>query len=234
MQNQARLPIYIQLSELLTREIASGRLLNGEKLPPERVMAAELNTTVRTLRKALDELTKKGLLERRQGSGNYVTSKADDVESVYSFFRIELLDGGGLPTAKVLSVDTMQKPDDIPKFGTSEIGHRIRRMRFLNDVPSLVEEIWLDGSCTPELKAEDLNDSLYYFYKNSLKLWITRAEDKVGVRKLPDWTPDDFGMKAGEASGVVERLSWAQENQTIEFSRNWFDYNKVRYVARIK
>ncbi|MGB0823286.1 MAG: GntR family transcriptional regulator, partial [Alphaproteobacteria bacterium] len=29
------LPIYQQVSELLTREIAAGRLLDGQRLPPE-------------------------------------------------------------------------------------------------------------------------------------------------------------------------------------------------------
>ncbi|MGB0746959.1 MAG: YmdB family metallophosphoesterase, partial [Alphaproteobacteria bacterium] len=50
------LPIYQQVSELLTREIAAGRLLDGQRLPPERAMAAEHGVTVRTLRKALAEL----------------------------------------------------------------------------------------------------------------------------------------------------------------------------------
>ena len=58
------LPIYQQVSELLIREIAAGRLLDGQRLPPERAMAAEHGVTVRTLRKALAELTRRGLLDR--------------------------------------------------------------------------------------------------------------------------------------------------------------------------
>ena len=54
------LPIYQQVSELLIREIAAGRLLDGQRLPPERAMAAEHGVTVRTLRKALAELLEAG------------------------------------------------------------------------------------------------------------------------------------------------------------------------------
>ena len=47
------LPIYLRIAEGLTRYIAAGRLGVGERLPPERAMAADLGVTVSTLRKAL-------------------------------------------------------------------------------------------------------------------------------------------------------------------------------------
>ena len=98
------LPTYVQISEMLIRDIAAGRYLDGARLPPERQMAAELGISVGTLRKALDDMNAKGLLEKRQGSGNYVKTGATP-NSVYSFFRVELIDGGGLPTAQVLNVE---------------------------------------------------------------------------------------------------------------------------------
>ena len=60
---RATIPIYLQTAEMLSREIAAGRLIEGEKLPPEREMAAQLGIAVGTLRKSLDDLEAKGLLE---------------------------------------------------------------------------------------------------------------------------------------------------------------------------
>ena len=37
-------------------------------------------------------------------------------------FRLELLQGGGLPRADVLSVSLEMKPEDLPKFGRSQMG----------------------------------------------------------------------------------------------------------------
>ena len=54
------LPKYIQISEMLIREIAAGHLADGARLPPERDMAADLNISVGTLRKALSDLVEKG------------------------------------------------------------------------------------------------------------------------------------------------------------------------------
>ncbi|MDE0783710.1 MAG: GntR family transcriptional regulator, partial [Planktomarina sp.] len=112
------LPRFVQISEFLVREIAAGRLLDGERLVPERQMAKSFNVSVGTIRKSLKELQKLGLLESIQGSGNYIRKNQID-GSVYAMFRLELLKGGGLPRADVLDVSLQQKPLDLPKFGTS-------------------------------------------------------------------------------------------------------------------
>jgi GntR family transcriptional regulator len=65
MPPQKSLPLYVQIEELLIRDIAAGRYLDGERLPPERDLATSLSTTVTTLRKALVLLEKKKALKAR-------------------------------------------------------------------------------------------------------------------------------------------------------------------------
>lgn len=233
MAAQKSLPLYVQIAELLIRDVAAGRYLDGERLPPERDLAFSLSTTVTTLRKALVMLEDKGLLKRFQGSGNYIQAQ-QDVESVYAFFRVELLQGGGLPTARLLAVDRIAKPADLPEFGQGSNAFRIRRLRSLSGVPCVLEEIWLDGSYAEALTAQDLPDSLYLFYREALGLWITRAEDALSVSPCPDWGPTEFAPEHGTPLAFAERISWAQDGTRAEVSRNWIDTDKARYVARIK
>lgn len=226
------LPIYVQIAELLTRDIVSGRLIDGERLRPEREMATELGVSVGTLRKALRDMGAKGLIESVQGSGNYVRA-GGDTGTVYAMFRLELLEGGGLPRAQVLSLDHMDKPADLPAFGTSHQATRIRRLRSLNDTIIGVEEIWLDGDAgliTPDRMSE----SLYATYRSVLGLWIQRAEDRVSLGPVPDWAPDTYGPRPGQTVGYIERLSWADTPTPIEFSRTWFDPARAVYVQRLK
>ncbi len=227
------LPKYLQTAEMLIREIAAGRLLDGERLAPERDMASELGIAVGTLRKALSDLEEKGLLERVHGSGNYVRYRPD-AGGVYAFFRLELIDGGGLPTAEVLALDLVAKPDDLPAFGASPAAHRIRRLRRLSGVTAALEEVWLDAARAPALRPQDLSESLYLFYRQRLGLHIARAEDRVGVAPVPDWAPAGFPVAPGVPAGFVERRSMAAEGEVAEFSRTWFDFDKVRYVSRIR
>lgn len=236
MSAQARaphaLPVYVQLAELLIRDIAAGRLIDGERLPPERVMAGDLNVSVGTLRKALNLLEHKALLRRVQGSGNYIqTSGAHD--SVYAMFRLELPQGGGLPRAQVLSISPMDKPRDLPEFGTSRAATRIRRLRRLNDTIIAVEEIWLDRD-SGQVDSAALSESLYHYYQSVLGFWIARAEDRVGLGRVPDWAPEAFPCPSGSTVGYIQRLSWSDRAAPVEYSRTWFDSDRAVYVQRLQ
>lgn len=226
------LPKYVQTSEMLIRDIAAGRLANGMRLPPERDMAADLGIAVGTLRKALSELEDKGLLERIHGSGNYVRHKPE-ASGIYAFFRLELLDGGGLPTAHLLDVSRVAKPDDLPKFGRSEDAHRIRRVRHLSDQPVAVEEIWLDGIWADRLEARQVSESLYLFYRRRLNLWIAQAIDRIGTADVPDWAAGTGVLPKGRV-GFIERWGETGDGEVAEYSRTWFNPDRARYVSRMR
>jgi DNA-binding FadR family transcriptional regulator len=59
-------------AEALRREILTGRLAPGEKLPPERELAADLGVSRLTLRAGLATLARDGLIVVRHGSGTWV------------------------------------------------------------------------------------------------------------------------------------------------------------------
>jgi GntR family transcriptional regulator len=232
MAISSALPKFVQISEMLIREIAAGHLADGARLPPEREMADDLGIAVGTLRKALAEVESKGLLQRIQGSGNYVRRR-EDVDSVYAFFRLELKRGGGLPTAEVVSLACLDKPADAPDFGPHPQAHRIRRLRYLGGTLIAVEEIWLDAAACPVIAADDLLESLYLFYRDRLGLVIAAAEDRIGIAAFPDWTPAAFHLPSGAAAGYIERISYLAGRKPVEFSRTWFDADRAQYVSRM-
>lgn len=225
------LPKYVQASETLIRDISAGRLRDGERLAPEREMAAQMGIAVGTLRKALSELEDRGLVERIQGSGNYVRHRPE-ASGLYAFFRLERLEGGGLPTADLLDLRRMEKPSDLPSFGRSTHAFRIQRMRRLSALPVALEEIWLDGVWAEQIVPDDLSESLYLFYRRSLNLWIVRAEDRIGIAAVPDWGRS-LDVFQGDIAGYVERWGRTEANEVAEYSRTWFNTDRARYVSRM-
>jgi GntR family transcriptional regulator len=233
MSRNGALPIYLQISEMLIRDIAAGRMADGSKLPPERSMAADLGVALGTLRAALSEMAARGMLVRVQGSGNYVRARPNP-EAVYALFRLERVEGGGLPTAEVLSVVRLPKDPRLPGFGPHREGHRIRRLRFLSGQVSALEEIWLDASHAERIEPSELSASLYLFYRKRLGLWISGAEDQIGQGPLPDWAPAAFPHAPGSLLPMITRIARAPDGAPVEASWTWFDPRTTRYVARLK
>lgn len=66
------IPLYRQIMEQIITYIQEGKLLPGEKLPPERKLAVSYGVNRSTIVRALDELVSLGWIVRKQGSGTIV------------------------------------------------------------------------------------------------------------------------------------------------------------------
>ncbi|MDB4837919.1 GntR family transcriptional regulator [Marinomonas sp.] len=233
-KNRAKqLPLFIQISELLNREIAAGHWLPGDRLPVESELAAKLGVAVGTLRKALKKLEEDDLLERRQGSGNYV-KRAPSGRAIYQFFHLESLEGGGIPTADTLSVsvdndDFVKRQLNVPDDGQLWC---IKRARYLNRELVAIEQIWFKHAHAPNLKPKDLHESLYLHYRDQFSFWISRVEDEIDCAAAPNWVTDKLGLTNEAMMPKVHRRSWSNENNIEEFSFTWYDPTKCRYIAR--
>lgn len=69
-------PIYLQLVEQISGEIAKGELRTGDKLPAVRTLAAELVINPNTVARAYTMLEQSGLVTTKTGSGTYVSNPA--------------------------------------------------------------------------------------------------------------------------------------------------------------
>ncbi len=74
--------IYQRINEQIQQMILSGKLKIGDKLPPERQLAEQLGVSRNSIRESLRSLEILGLVESRQGEGNFIV---DEIEE--SFFE---------------------------------------------------------------------------------------------------------------------------------------------------
>jgi GntR family transcriptional regulator len=227
------LPVYLQIAELLARQIKAGYWHGGERLPTEAELAQRLSVAVGTLRKSLALLESQGVLERIQGSGTYVRQTRGTAQ-IYELFRLELTDGPGLPTAHILELSREALPAQWPALvAPGDACWRVRRLRFLSGQPVALEEIWFPANACPELSLQELGDSMYLFYQQRLGVWIARVEDQISAAAAPDWAALPLGLLPGDCSGYIERVSWTATNQLAEFSKTWFDPAVCRYSSRM-
>ena len=75
-------PIYIQLVEMLRKEIVSGKLKSGERLPSVRELALTARVNPNTMQKALVELENEGLVYTERTNGKFVTTNNEVIEKI--------------------------------------------------------------------------------------------------------------------------------------------------------
>ncbi|BCS80216.1 GntR family transcriptional regulator [Anaerocellum diazotrophicum] len=71
---EPNVPIYLQVIEYLKKEIVSGKIKPGEKLPSVREMSKIFNINPNTAQRVFQELEREGLTKTERGIGNFVTT----------------------------------------------------------------------------------------------------------------------------------------------------------------
>jgi len=71
--------IYKKVMNQIQNLILNGELKVGEKLPPERQLAEELNVSRPVIKQAISALEVIGIIESRHGDGNYIVSSSGDL-----------------------------------------------------------------------------------------------------------------------------------------------------------
>ena len=69
-------PMYLQIMEQIQRRIAVGDWPPGHELPSIRVLAASVQVSVITVKRAYLELERDGVIVTRQGKGSFVADSA--------------------------------------------------------------------------------------------------------------------------------------------------------------
>src|SRR5919112_3558375 len=82
------------------------RLGVGEAIPSERQLSVDLGVSRLTVRAALDELVRAGLLDRRRGSGTFVREPKIAQELTMTSFSEDMVRRGMRPGSKTLSLET--------------------------------------------------------------------------------------------------------------------------------
>ena len=72
-RNRKAQPLWLQIAETLTKEIANGQHPEGAQLPTEAALAERFDVNRHTVRRALAELADAGLVRTRRGAGSYVS-----------------------------------------------------------------------------------------------------------------------------------------------------------------
>ena len=137
------LPAYMKIHDQIKKDIDEGSWKIGERLPSERDLAEEFEVSRMTLRQAISLLVEEGVLERRVGSGTFVSSTRvqEKMRGTTSFTEIVKAQGK-TPSSHLISYRrTIPNEQEVEKLGIKATENIIRmeRVRYADQVPVVYE-----------------------------------------------------------------------------------------------
>ncbi|MDY7576884.1 PLP-dependent aminotransferase family protein [Herbaspirillum sp. RTI4] len=75
-------PRFLQIADALQKAVVEGSLKPGDRLPPQRQLAAQLDVDLTTITRAYDEARRRNLLEGRGARGTYVAAPKVELTSI--------------------------------------------------------------------------------------------------------------------------------------------------------
>lgn len=75
-------PIYLQIVSEIKKQIVSGKLVPGERIPSVRELALTYKVNPNTMQKALIELEENGLIKTERTNGKFVTKDENIINKI--------------------------------------------------------------------------------------------------------------------------------------------------------
>src|SRR5262245_55602931 len=137
----------------------------GEAIPSERQLTRELGVSRLTVRAALDDLVREGLLVRRHGSGTFVSEPKIAQELTMTSFTEDMRRRGMVPASRTLSLRVTPAGAHLGRLlhvSPSEPVAIIRRVRLADRETMAIETLHVRESLVPGLSAADLERQSFY------------------------------------------------------------------------
>lgn len=230
-------PRYVQLRRRLEEGIGSGILPPNSSLPPERELADITELSRVTVRKAIQELVREGLVEQRQGSGTFVRETVARMEQSLSHltsFTEDMARRGMDTTSKWLERGVFAPtPREASALGLAEGEDvaRIYRLREAGGRPMALERASLPLDILPN--PLDVKTSLYEVLGRLGHLPV-RAVQKISAVNLEAADADLLGVAEGAAGLSIERTSFLESGRVAELTRSLYRGDAYDFVAELR
>ncbi|HHY46735.1 MAG TPA: GntR family transcriptional regulator [Firmicutes bacterium] len=232
------MPLYYQLKEILLERIEKGEYARTGKLPSERELQEQFRVGRATVRQAINELAKRGIVIPRQGKGVFIAPPKVEqgLLTFYSFTR-EMLKKGFKPGTEVLDFERVPAPPSIAQSlelpQDSAVVVRLVRLRLANGEPLIYETSYLPDHLVPGLTVERVKARpLYDILTEDYGLNPTRAKESFEPVILDAREAKALGVAKGAPALLLERLAFAG-NIPVEFCHELVRGDRCRFYVEL-
>ncbi|MDN2565920.1 GntR family transcriptional regulator [Aquibium sp. A9E412] len=195
----------------MVRRIAAREWPPGGLIPGEEALAREFGAARATVNRALQELARAGLVERRRKAGTRVTlSPVREARIAIPLVRHEIESRGAVYSYTLLSRAMEAAPEVVRARLALKRGTRLMHVRCLHLADRAAyqyEDRWINPAAAPGVEAQD-------FERTGPNEWLvanhpfSEAEFAFAAAAAGDEEAALLGVRPGDPVFVAERLTW--------------------------
>jgi len=238
MSLTADAPLYSRVEAVLASEIGDGALKVGDQLPTEDSLITRFEVSRITVRRAIQNLVSRGLVEIRRGKGTFVAASKITQELTELIGFVEDMRAlGRRPTARVIGKEIVTADTTVARHLALTKGEhvvRIRRVRLADGVPLSFDETYLPVEIGKRIMTNNLKvEPIFTLLERKYDVPLVEAEYKLEAVAAEAEVAAALRVKQGSPIFRIERTSYSTGNRPVDYERLYYRGDLIRFVTRL-
>ena len=230
-------PLYHQLERTLRAQIESGVWKPGEMIISERELMQAAGVSRATVRQAISNLIREGLLERFHGRGTFVAHRKleQEMRSVYSFAEQMARQGVQLED-RLLQRHQVPATPDLAELLALSPGSpliHIRRVRHVRDVPLMLDSSYIPYHLCPSLLTDPFEPPLYRMLTDRYDLPPIHCTDFLEPVLADRAQAHLLAVEVGAPLMFLERVTYTRGDVPLHVARNYIPGSRSRFRVNL-
>ena len=231
-------PLYAKVEAVLASSILDGTLPPDSQLPTENSLIERFQVSRPTIRKAIQNLASRGLIEIRRGTGTFVTEPkvTQDLSALTGFVEdMHLL--GRKPTARVVDAAIVVANNSVARHLALKTGQRvarIRRVRLADGVPMSFDETYLPAEIGRKIMTHDLaTEPIFSLLEQRYDIPLVEAAYQLQAISAEPLVAQALDIPSGSPVLLIDRTSYTTGGQPVDYEKLHYRGDLTRFVTRL-
>jgi GntR family transcriptional regulator len=222
LKRESPTPLYLQIKNALVADIDAGQYKPHQRLMSERELGEKFKVSRMTVRQALNEMIRDGILYTQVGKGTFVgDSKIDQQLRNLTGFSHEISMRGARPSSHVLSAQVAPASAHMAAVLNVMQGAEVAelsRLRLSNELPLCIEVAHIPHYLCPNILKNDFSrESLYRVFESDYGHRLVRAEQTMEASLADARELELLQMTAPASVLRIERFTYNQQDILLEY-----------------
>jgi GntR family transcriptional regulator len=230
--------LYARIESVLAAEILDGSIAIGDQLPTEDELILRFEVSRITVRRAIQNLVNRGLVETRRGKGTFVATRHITQELTELTGFVEDMQALGLkPTARLIDKKVVIADKTVASqlaLTRGERVMRILRVRLADGVPVSLDETYLPIEIGKKVITNNLKvEPIFSLLEKKYNIPLIEAEYKLQAVAADASVSAALKVKAGSPVFRIARTSYTTDGQPVDYERLYYRGDRVCFVTRL-